>query len=286
MNLLAGLILLIGGYKIYDKLSAHLPEDEEPPPPTAAAPAAQPAQAVPVAPAATAAAVSATAAGPAGTTAPAGAAPGATDTNATFGTTKSESGAVFPTLATGAMPDAAPTFTAGAATPSTPAFPAMAAGGGAAVPAFPGGGGAAAPAPSFPGGGGTGFASSLQQLQPKDFVSALPGQAQASYLDAHDKAEKENDMMPLRSWMTLWLNQMRDPNRTLLELDLIKLLMRAQPQKQGAAARSFEEMNLRDAKGRMLAMRTRRIDDPRLLEMINEADQEIDRGLADLRKVR
>ena len=284
MNLLAGLILLIGGYKIYEKLSTPLPEDEESPPPAAAAaPAAQPSQPAPapIAPAAT----------PAAAATPAVATQSVAAAGPTIGTTTTESGAVFPTLATGAMPEPPPTFSSGQATGGAaaiaPTFLATTAPGGAPAPAFPGGGGAAAPAPAFPGGGGAQpFGSSLQQMQPKDFVGGLPPQAQASYLSAHDKAEKEGDMMPLRSWLTLWLNQMRDPNRTLLELDLVKLLIRAQPPKQGPAARSFKEGCLRDAKARLQAMRVRRIEDPQLLEMISKAEEEINRGLSSLTTLR
>lgn len=306
MNLLAVLILLGGGYFVVYPKFAPLPDDYEPEPETAtpAAVQAQPPTAQPQ----TAAAP--TAASPAGTPAaqlvaapaasavtPDGAAPGATaQTGAVSAVTMTtgEGGAVFPTLATGDMPAEVQTFKAGAAvatagTSATPSFSGGASSAATPVPAFPGGG-AAAPAPAFPGGGAFGQSTiSLQQLQAKDIVPLLPFNAQGTYMTARETAEKGNDLLPMRSWLSLWRNQLRDPTRAMVELDVVKLLTQMRPatgSQRSGGDRVAREGLLREAKGILQAIRVRRVSDSGIPELVAKADEEVDKALVSLVKQR
>ncbi|MBI5395299.1 MAG: hypothetical protein HZA91_08400 [Verrucomicrobia bacterium] len=294
MNLLAALILVIGSYFIYQKVSV-VPDDYEPTPeaeaPAAAAPAAQPGAPAEAAPAQQASTTAAVAAAPAASTNAPATEAAVTMTSVAAPTAPPGSEApVFPTLASGAMPAAPPTYSSGPATGTTAtlataAFPAATTGGATPAPAFPGGG--AGPAAAFPtmGGGPQVPAMNYQNVQPKDFVNLLPPMAQQTYLSARAAAEQAQDLLPLRSWMSLWRNQLRDPSRTLLELDVVKLLTQMRPGgQQKTGERAAREGWLREGKGMIQAIRIRRVSDPALLEAVAKAEQEVDRALANLSK--
>jgi hypothetical protein len=178
------------------------------------------------------------------------------------------------------MPAAVPTYSsgpaAGSAAPPAPAVP-------AAAPAFP----AATAAPAVP--AVPEQPVNLEQLKPKDLVKGLPLQAQGDYLRARARAEKAREMMPLHTWLSMWRNspQLRDPYKTLIELDIVKLLTQMQPppssSRQPAGQRSVREGYLREAQGMIMAIQNRRVSDPALVELISKAEADIDNTLQTLR---
>jgi len=130
---------------------------------------------------------------------------------------------------------------------------------------------------------------SLQQLQAKDIVPLLPFQAQGTYLAARDTAEKTSDMLPMRSWLSLWRNQLRDPVRAMVELDVVKLLTQMRPSTGSSRTggdRVAREGLLREAKGMIQAIRVRRVSDSGIPELLGKAEEEVDRMLASLVKQR
>ena len=130
----------------------------------------------------------------------------------------------------------------------------------------------------------------LQQLQAKDIAPLLPPQSQAGYLTARETAEKTNDMMPLRSWMSMWRNQLRDPTRAMFELDVVKLLTQMRPttggQQRSGSDRVARESLLREAKGMIQTIQVRRVSDSGIPELLAKANEDVDKALASLTKQR
>lgn len=129
----------------------------------------------------------------------------------------------------------------------------------------------------------------LQQLQAKDIMALLPFQAQGPYLTARETAEKTSDMLPLRSWLSLWRNQLRDPTRAMVELDVVKLLTQMRPStgsQRSGGDRVAREGLLREAKGMLQAIRVRRVQDSGIPELVGKAEEEVDKMLASLVKQR
>jgi hypothetical protein len=129
----------------------------------------------------------------------------------------------------------------------------------------------------------------VQQLQAKDIAPLLPMQSQAGYLTARETAEKSNDMMPLRAWLSVWRNQVRDPTRAMLELDIVKLLTQMRPstgQQRSGGDRVARESLLREAKGMLQAIQVRRVSDSGIPELTAKANEDVDKALAGLVKQR
>ena len=123
----------------------------------------------------------------------------------------------------------------------------------------------------------------LAQLTAEDLVAQLPANAKSAYVQARAAADGKGDMMGMRSWLSMWRRYVPDPTRALVELDMAKLLQQNKGESRNEAqAKSVHRSNLTEAKMLTRGIRAR-IRNPELLELVDKADQEIDRDLSQLK---
>jgi hypothetical protein len=113
-----------------------------------------------------------------------------------------------------------------------------------------------------------------------DWVARLPVNARSSYKQAHAAADAKGDMMGMRSWLSIWRRYLADPTRALVELDMAKMLLQNKGENRNEAmAKAAKRANLTEAKMLTRGVRTR-TNNPELLELVDKADEEIDRDMS------
>ena len=117
----------------------------------------------------------------------------------------------------------------------------------------------------------------LQQLKPEDWVAELPEQGQVNFINARNAYNAGSGIMPMRSWLSIWRNQVREPKRTLLELDFIKLLLQNHEQYVNSQVeKAAKQQNVREAKMMIQSIRLRGVNDQEVMDMVNKQEDQVD----------
>ncbi len=140
----------------------------------------------------------------------------------------------------------------------------------------------------------------LRQLKPTDWVQGLPDQARIRYVEVQTSLRGSERVEATRAWMALWSKYLRDPSRTLAELNYINLNIKNRSpvlytiikrnnievalvrnpsfREMGEWKREFQQrLSSLDSLDYMLrAMRARGVSHPGLLEMMGETTDKID----------
>ena len=115
-------------------------------------------------------------------------------------------------------------------------------------------------------------------------MARLPATAKSAYRTARASAESKGDMIGMHSWFGQWRRYLAYPGRAMLELDMTKLLMQSRAEARNEAqAKQVKRGNLTEAKMLLSGIRYRRINNPELLEMVEKAEQDVERELAQLK---
>ena len=107
----------------------------------------------------------------------------------------------------------------------------------------------------------------------------------SSYRQARASADTQGEMIGMRSWLGIWRRRLADPALALIELDMAKLLLqnKGDQQKNQAQAKSGRRGNLTEAKMLTRGVRIRYANNPEMIEMVDKADLDIDKELAQLK---
>jgi hypothetical protein len=122
----------------------------------------------------------------------------------------------------------------------------------------------------------------LKQLKPEDWVGDLAPQAQTTFVNSRNAYQAGAGLLGMRSWRSVWLNQLKEPKRTLVDMDFIKMLLQNKEQYiNPQLERAAKQQNLREAKMMIQAIRVRGITDQEMLDMVNEQEDRIDAQMKD-----
>ena len=121
---------------------------------------------------------------------------------------------------------------------------------------------------------------SIREWQPADYVAGLPQNAIIAYV----QARSSSGTIALRSWMTMWLNRLPDPQRALVEIDYAKTILNSSGgfvsvQDEAAA----KQQNARTAKTILQSVRNRGIVDMEVIEFLSQAEREADARMTTFR---